>query len=73
MKWDIQYRIKGNNEIITETEIEKIILLVLSLFSLSLFLGLILDIIRGFIDGYFDAKNGKPFKNIFDENDDISV
>lgn len=56
-----------------ETEIEKIILLVLSLFSLSLFLGLILDIIRGFIDGYFDAKNGKPFKNIFDENDDISV
>ena len=56
-----------------ETEIEKIILLVFSLFSLSLFLGLILDIIRGFIDGYFDAKNGKPFKNIFDENDDISV
>ena len=39
----------------------KIIQLLLSAFMISLFLGIGLNVVRGFIDGYLDARNGKPF------------
>jgi hypothetical protein len=54
-----------------EKEIEKIILIILSLFSISVFLGLLLSVLRGFVDGYFDGQRDKLKNNWKDEDFNI--
>ena len=54
-----------------ETQIEKIIIIILSLFSVSVFLGLILSILQGFVDGYFDGQRDKLKNNWKDEDFNI--
>ena len=54
-----------------EEEIEKIILIILSLFSISVFLGLLFSVLRGFVDGYFDGQRDKLKNNWEDEDFNI--
>ena len=54
-----------------ETEVEKIILIILSLFSISVFLGLLFSVLRGFVDGYFDGQRDKLKNNWKDEDFNI--
>ena len=41
----------------------KIIQLLLSAFMISLFLGIGWNVVRGFIDGFMDARNGNDYNN----------
>ena len=41
----------------------KIIQLLLSAFVISLFLGIGWNVVRGFIDGFMDARNGNDYNN----------
>ena len=44
-----------------EVEFANILRLVLAFIVLSAFARIGWDVVRGFIDGYFDARNGKAF------------
>jgi hypothetical protein len=46
----------------------RIIQLLLSAFIISLFLGISWNVLKGFVDGYIDARNGKSFDG--EKNDD---
>ena len=41
----------------------KVIQILLSAFIISLFLGIGLNVVRGFIDGYIDARNGNDYND----------
>ena len=51
-----------------EIEFANILRLVLAFIVLSAFARIGFDVVKGFIDGYNDAQNGKPFDN--KQNDD---
>ena len=51
-----------------EIEFANILRLVLAFIVLSAFARIGFDVVKGFIDGYFDAQNGKPFDD--KQNDD---
>ena len=44
-----------------EIEFANILRLVLAFIVLSAFARIGFDVVKGFIDGYFDARNGEPF------------
>ena len=44
-----------------EIDFANILRLVLAFIVLSAFARIGFDVVKGFIDGYFDAQNGKPF------------
>ena len=52
----------------SEIEFANILRLVLAFVVLSAFARVGFDVVKGFIDGYNDAKNGKPFDD--KQNDD---
>jgi len=41
----------------------KVIQILLSAFIISLFLGIAWNVLKGFIDGYMDAKNGNDYND----------
>jgi hypothetical protein len=41
----------------------KIIQILLSAFIISLFLGIAWNVLKGFVDGYMDARNGDDYNN----------
>ena len=47
----------------------KIIQLFLSAFIISLFLGIGWNMVRGFIDGFMDARNGNDYNNKINNNE----
>jgi hypothetical protein len=47
----------------------KIIQLLTSAFIISLFLGIGLNVLRGFVDGYMDARNGNDYNNKINDNE----
>ena len=51
-----------------EVEFANILRLVLAFIVLSAFARIGWDVIKGFIDGYFDARNGKPFDDKQNDN-----
>ena len=51
-----------------EIEFANILRLVLAFIVLSAFARIGWDVIKGFIDGYFDARNGKPFNDKQNDN-----
>ena len=51
-----------------EIDFANILRLVLAFIVLSAFARIGFDVVKGFIDGYFDAQNGKPFDD--KQNDD---
>ena len=46
----------------------EIIQLLLSAFVISLFLGIGWNVVKGFIDGFIDARNGKSFNDKQNDN-----
>ena len=54
-----------------EIEFANILRLVLAFIVLSAFARIGWDVVKGFIDGYFDARNGEPFDNK-KYNDEVS-
>ena len=54
-----------------EIEFANILRLVLAFIVLSAFARIGWDVVRGFIDGYFDAHNGEPFDDK-QNNDEVS-
>ena len=55
-------------QMMNEIEFANILRLVLAFIVLSAFARIGFDVVKGFIDGYFDAQNGKPFDD--KQNDD---
>jgi len=47
----------------------KIIQLLLSAFIISLFLGIGWNMLKGFIDGYMDARNGNEYNDKINDNE----
>ena len=47
----------------------KIIQLLLSAFMISLFLGIGLNVLKGFIDGFMDARNGNDYNDKINNNE----
>ena len=47
----------------------KIIQLLLSAFIISLFLGIGWNMLKGFIDGYMDARNGNDYNDKINNNE----
>ena len=54
-----------------EIDFANILRLVLAFIVLSAFARIGWDVVKGFIDGYFDARNGEPFDNK-KNNDEVS-
>ena len=53
-----------------EIDFANILRLVLAFVVLSAFARIGWDVVRGFIDGYFDARNGRPFDDGNEENEE---
>ena len=54
-----------------EIDFANILRLVLAFIVLSAFARIGWDVVKGFIDGYFDARNGEPFDDK-KNNDEVS-
>ena len=52
----------------SESEFANILRLVLAFVVLSAFARVAWEFLKGFIDGYFDAQNGKPFNDKQNDN-----
>ena len=52
-----------------EIDFANILRLVLAFIVLSAFARIGFDVVKGFIDGYFDAQNGKPFDDKQNDNE----
>ena len=54
----------------SEPEFANILRLLLAFVVLSAFARVAWEFLKGFIDGYFDARNGRPFDNGNEENEE---
>ena len=52
-----------------EIDFANILRLVLAFIVLSAFARIGWDVVRGFIDGYFDARNGNEYNNKINDNE----
>ena len=52
----------------SEPEFANILRLLLAFVVLSAFARVVWEFLKGFVDGYFDARNGKPFDKGNEEN-----
>ena len=53
-----------------EINFANVLRLILAFVVLSAFARIGFDVVRGFIDGYFDARNGRPFDDGNGENEE---
>ena len=58
-------------QIMNEINFANVLRLVLAFVVLSAFARIGWDVVKGFIDGYFDARNGEPFDDK-KNNDEVS-